>query len=77
MAEYMDKWGRRTARERYGKSGTGDVNSPPDNSKPQKLGDSANLQGPDHDNDHPNDWVRGEGESAEGRPNFKTSQGYK
>jgi hypothetical protein len=29
-----------------------------------------NMHGPGYDNDHPNDWVRGRGESATGKPGF-------
>lgn len=75
MAPNTAKWGREKARERYGSSrGTGGVNNlgpAEDNSKPQKLGDMNNLQGPDYENDHRNDWVRGgPNESAESKPGF-------
>jgi hypothetical protein len=76
MAENMAKWGRRTARERYGAPKNPDMKAE-DTSAPQKLGDKNNLRGPDWEDDHPNDWVRGKGESAEGKPDFKRSQGYK
>lgn len=70
MVDNTSVWGKKTAKERYGVSRPGDVNSPEDRSQPQKLGDRANLQGPDYDNNHANDWVRGKGESAEGKPGF-------
>lgn len=78
MVDNTSKWGRKTARARYGESKSGAFTPKfADASYPQKLGDERNLQGPDHDNDHPDDWVRGKGESAEGKPSFKDSQGYK
>jgi len=69
------KWGRATARERYGalKYENG---APPreDRHAPQRLGDRNNLQGPNYMNRTPDDWRRGFGkngtESAEGKPNF-------
>ena len=69
-----EKWGRDTARERYG--GTAKTFSRPEiQNKPQKLGDPNNLQAPGYDNIHAKDWVRGFGkggvESAEGKPNFR------
>jgi hypothetical protein len=68
------KWGANKARERYGAPTNQGMTKPEDRSAPQKLGDSANLRGPV--NDHRNDWVRGAGESAEGKPGFRNSQGY-
>jgi len=69
-----EKWGRDTARERYGKLEQPDMR-PPIANKPQRLGDPNNLQGPGYDNIHREDWVRGFGkggvESAEGRPGFR------
>jgi len=70
MAEYQDKWGRKTARERYGSHPNPNM-KPEDTSAPQKLGDKNNLRGPDWQDDHANDWVRGAGM----RPGFKNSQG--
>ena len=78
MVDNTSRWGRKTARERYGS--VGDQKITPkfeDRSFPQKAGDEINLQGPDFLDDHPDDWVRGKGESAEGKPDFKRSQGYK
>lgn len=70
-APNTEKWGRAKARERYGVSKTGDVNNAPDASKPQKLGDANNLQGPGYDNDTPDIWLRGGGKGgAEGKPSF-------
>jgi len=77
MPDYTDKWGRKTARERYGAPTNQGMVPPEDRSEPQELGDKNNLRGPDWKDDHPNDWVRGKGESAEGKPDFKRSQGYK
>jgi len=69
-----EKWGRDTARERYGGT-TKTFAPPPIANKPQRLGDSSNLQGPGYDNIARKDWVRGFGkggvESAEGMPNFR------
>ena len=63
------KWGADKARERYGAVKTPDMKAK-DMSAPQRLGDSNNLRGPGWQNDHPNDWVRGKGETAEGKPGF-------
>jgi len=67
-------WGVATAKERYGVSQypMGRANPQPDvKNKPQKLGDPNNLQDlPRYDNIHRDDWIRGKGESAEGKPNF-------
>jgi hypothetical protein len=64
------KWGRDKARERYGplKYEQG-APRPADASRPQRLGDSNNLQGPGYRNDT-SGWVRGEGGTAETKPNF-------
>lgn len=70
MAENTEKWGRKTARERYGQPKSGGM-TPEDASRPQKLGDSNNLQGPGYDNDVANNWLRGGGKGqAEGKPSF-------
>jgi hypothetical protein len=69
-----EKWGRETARSRYGKLEQPDMR-PPDAHRPQKLGDASNLQGNFYDNNVRNDWRRGAGESAEGMPNFQ--RGYR
>ena len=67
-------WGEATATERYGGT-TQTFPSPPVANKPQKLGDSNNLQGPKYDNIVPSDsWLRGGGGSAEGKPNFDHSK---
>src|SRR5262245_38283143 len=69
------EWGERTATQRYG----GDTRTFPaedlNANKPQKLGDKYNLQGNNYDNDVRNNWLRGAGESAEGKPNF--TPGYR
>jgi hypothetical protein len=73
-----EKWGRNTARERYGVLKQPDM-TPVDQSQPQKLGDRNNLQDPSYNNTHRNDWVRGYGkngsESAENKPGYVP--GYK
>lgn len=72
MADNAEKWGRKTARERYGAPTTGNVNSPKDMTAPQAPEDK---QGPKYSNDAPNDWRRGgPNESAEGKPNFDRSK---
>jgi len=67
------KWGRDTARERYGVLKQPDTTAV-DHSQPQKLGDRNNLQDPSYNNTHRNDWVRGFGkggiESAETKPGY-------
>ena len=67
------KWGRDTARERYGPLKQPDTTAV-DRSQPQKLGDRNNLQDPSYNNTHRNDWVRGFGkggiESAESKPGY-------
>lgn len=72
MVENAEKWGRKTARERYGK--LDDPSMKPalwDAEKPQRLGDETNLQGPKYDDDQANNWVRGgPNESAESKPSF-------
>src|SRR5262245_14643632 len=67
------KWGRDKARERYGSLKYENDPPPPpkNNAGPQRLGDSSNLRGPGYANEAPqNSWLRGGGESAEGKPNF-------
>jgi hypothetical protein len=64
-----EAWGTATAYSRYGVPQTPNTR-PPDQSGPQRLGDPNNLQGPKYHSDTPNDWRRGAGESAEGKPNF-------
>jgi hypothetical protein len=69
----QEAWGAAKAVERYG-GGTQTPNmEPPDRNAPQRLGDSNNLQGPNYQNDTPNNWLRGN--SAENKPNFDS--GYK
>jgi hypothetical protein len=67
------KWGRDTARERYGALKQPDTTAV-DHSQPQKLGDANNLQDPSYNNTHRADWVRGFGkggiESAETKPGY-------
>jgi hypothetical protein len=74
-----EKWGSDKARQRYGELQYDKTPPPPpkDQSRPQRLGDSSNLQGKNYDNNHREDWVRGFGkggvESAEGYPCFDRS----
>jgi hypothetical protein len=72
----QSSWGTATARERYGAPTNQGMTKPEDRSEPQKLGDKNNLRGPGWQNDHKSDWVRGAGESAEGKPGFRNSQEY-
>jgi hypothetical protein len=66
-----EKAGREMAERRYGPLSHRDGTLPPaDRSEPQALGDRSNLRAPDYPRDASNNWVRGRGESAEGRPNF-------
>src|SRR5262249_4281703 len=51
------------------------MHNPPHDQTPQALGDPYTTQrGPKYHNDVPNDWRRGAGGSAEGKPNFDHSQ---
>jgi hypothetical protein len=71
----QEAWGAAKAVERYGGGTRTPDMRPPEANKPQKLGCANNLQGPNYANDTPNDWRRGAGGSAEGKPNF--DPGYK
>ena len=64
------KWGRDKAVERYGVLKTPDLTVKGDPSAPQKLGDKNNLRGPDWQDDHKNNWVRGANETAENKPGY-------
>jgi hypothetical protein len=67
MAQNAEKWGRATAKERYGSKPLATFSPPTgDQSAPQCPEDK---QGPDYDNDAPNNWVRGM-PNAEGKPGF-------
>lgn len=68
MVDNVEKWGRKTARERYG-APTQKIPSPTPAHKPQKLGDSNNLQGPEYSNDA-SGWVRAPNEDATKKPGF-------
>jgi hypothetical protein len=67
-------WGEAKALERtkdYGGGGTRTFPPPEDVHAPQRLGDKNNLQdNPTYRNDTPNNWLRGAGGSAEGKPSF-------
>jgi hypothetical protein len=65
------KHGREMARERYGPLKQPDTTAA-DRSRPQAP---ENKQGDGYMNRHRQDWIRGAGESAEGKPNFQA--GYK
>jgi hypothetical protein len=67
--EETEKWGRDTARSRYGEARSPDMKAE-DRHAPQKLGDANNLQGNYYSNNVRNDWRRGSGESAEGKPHY-------
>ncbi len=64
-AQEVEKWGRNKAAERYGEPRSPNM-KPPDQSEPQRLGDSNNLRGPDWQDDHRQDWIVGANE--DGRP---------
>lgn len=63
----MQKWGRDTARERYGK-----LHEPPLSQKSEEAPQCPeDKRGPDYDNNTPDNWVRGMGKGqAEGKPGF-------
>ena len=63
------KWGRQTARERYGSPKFEDGAPPPDG-KLQKVQSPADRHAPDYHNDTPNNWLRAAGENATSKPNF-------
>ena len=77
--EETSKYGSRMAERRYGtleyRHG---APNPPDQHRPQRLGDDNNLQGPYYENKCIQNWRQGFGpgktESAESKPNF---HGYK
>src|SRR5262245_14031360 len=73
-AEETEKWGRQTARERYGALRDPNMKAPED-CYPQKLGDPNNLQGNYYDNDVRNDWRRAANEDATTKPGFDHSRG--
>jgi hypothetical protein len=60
-------WGEQKATERYG---GGTRTFPPPSDQPQKPQDPVNKHGPQYDNDVANNWLRGAGQSAEGKPGF-------
>src|SRR5258708_36198970 len=63
------EWSERKATERYGEPKT--FSAPKDEHKPQKLGDSGNLQGPKYDNDvSEGSWLRGGGRGGEAKPGY-------
>jgi len=61
-----EEWGARKAEERYGQ-GVRTFAPPPERSLPQDLVDKS---GDRNYNQTPNNWLRGAGESAMGKPNF-------
>lgn len=65
MTKNVEKWGRDTARERYGAPNPGSMKAP-DQSEPQCPEDK---QGPKYDN-QTSGWVRGAGENATNKPGF-------
>jgi hypothetical protein len=65
--EEVEKWGRNTARERYGKLDTPSMKAA-DGTKPQTP---DAKQGAGYRNEVPtSSWLRGGGESAEGKPYY-------
>src|SRR5262249_20663929 len=69
--EEAEKWGRDTARSRYGAPQYfNGAPAPKDQHGPQRLGDPNNLQGNYYSNDCRNDWRRGAHEDATTKPNF-------
>ena len=71
MVDDTQKWGRKTARERYGPLRETDM-KPKDMSEPQFPEDK---RGSDWQDDAPGNWLRAKGESAEGKPGFDKSSG--
>jgi len=72
MVDDTQKWGRKTARERYGSLPEPNMKAK-DMSEPQFPEDK---RGPDWEDDTPNNWLRGgPNESAEGKPSFDKSSG--
>ncbi len=68
MVKDTEKWGRDTAKERYGVAkGTLNMKS---EEAPQCPEDK---RGPDYDNNTPSNWLRGM-PSAENKPNFDKSK---
>jgi hypothetical protein len=68
------RWGVDKAKERYGTIKQASPPSDYNENKPQAVGDRNNLQGPGYDNPSPGDWLRGGGESAQGKPRFDRMQ---
>jgi len=70
MVKDTEAWGRAKATARYGSAYEGSMKAA-DQTRPQRLGDDNNLQGPGYDNDVASDWRRGMGPGeAEGKPGF-------
>jgi hypothetical protein len=67
----QEKWGKSTAKDRYG-SPTGGI-SGPSQEAPQCPEDK---RGPDYDNNTPSNWLRGM-PNAEGKPSFDHGGGAK
>jgi hypothetical protein len=76
----QSKWSAAKARERYGPLQY-DKTPPPqpkDQSRPQRLGDSSNLQDKNYDNSVPEkSWLRGGGKGGEGYPCYVPNKGGK
>lgn len=66
MAQFVDKWGKSTAKSRYGSASESIVNPSNKECYPQSREDQ---QGPDYNNDTPSNWLRGM-PNAEGKPGF-------
>lgn len=67
MPEYQDKWGRSTAKQRYGDHDKTYPGAPEGQCYPQCPEDK---QGPKYNNDTPNNWLRGNGN----KPGFNRSK---
>jgi hypothetical protein len=59
MAENTEKWGKATARSRYG-AGEGTAGMRP-SGEPQKNQCPEDQHGPKYNNDTPDNWLRGNG----------------
>ena len=70
MTKFVEKWGRDTARERYGAPNPGSMKAAEGQELPQSPEDK---QGPKYAN-QTSGWVRGDGEDATNKPGFDKSK---
>ena len=69
--KYLERWGRDTARERYGSPNEGSMKAPEGQELPQ---DPVDKQAANYSNEVPvKSWLRGGGEDATKMPNFDHS----